>query len=204
MINRDLVFKLDPDEQTEQMFRQYAGVCRLVDNLALEQRATWGQRFKIDDVRQASDLTMLRAAFDVVRDVDVTCAQQALRDLDRAFVHVFKDLQQPVDQRHVGYPTPRKKGLNDSFRFQGREITVETLNATWARVRLPKIGWVNCRRTREIDGKIKNVTVSRCSLGWHISFSVEIEHEIIPAALPSVGIDRGVAVAVERQETGKE
>jgi putative transposase len=38
--------------------------------------------------------------------------------------------------------------------------------------------------------------VSRCSLGWHISFSVEIEHEIIPAVLPSVGIDRGVAVAV--------
>jgi putative transposase len=69
MINRGLVFKLDHNEQAEHMFRQYAGVCRLVYNLALEQRETWGQRFKIGYVRQASELTLLRADYDFIRDV---------------------------------------------------------------------------------------------------------------------------------------
>jgi hypothetical protein len=39
----------------------------------------------------------------------VTCTQQALRDLDRAFVNFFEDLKKPVEQRHVDDPTPRAK-----------------------------------------------------------------------------------------------
>lgn len=196
MINRGLIFKLYPDAQTECAFRHYAGVCRLVYNLSLEQRDTWGRRERIGYVRQASELTALRAEFEFIREVHVTPLQQALRDLDRAFTNFFKDLKKPTEQRHFRYPTPRKKGLNDSFRFQGREIKIETLNAKWSRVRLPKIGWVKFRRTRELLGKLKNATVSRDALGWHIAFSMEIDHEARTNDLPSVGIDRGVTIAV--------
>jgi putative transposase len=108
-----------------------------------------------------------------------------LRDLDKAFVNFFAG--------HAKYPTPRKRGVNDSFRFQGREVTVERLNAKWSRVRLPKIGWVKFRDTRPMRGVCKNATVSLDALGWHISFACEIEH-VAPANIcPSVGIDRGVA-----------
>jgi putative transposase len=53
-----------------------------------------------------------------------------LRDLDRAYVNFFEGI--------AGYPTPRKKGVNDSVRFQGRECSVRKLNAKWSQVRLPK------------------------------------------------------------------
>ena len=52
------------------MFGQYAGVCRLVYNLGLEQRRDWWRQFKantgiaISYPSQARELTALRAEFD--------------------------------------------------------------------------------------------------------------------------------------------
>ena len=59
---------------------------------------------------------------------------------------------------------------------------------------LPKIGWVPFWKSRDIEGTIKNVTVSRHGDHWYVSFQVEIE---IPDPLhPSdsaIGIDMGIA-----------
>ncbi len=111
------------------LFRQFAGVCRLVYNLALEQRRDWwrsyeretGSKLNFVFVAQARELTTLRAEFDWIAAVSQTCQQQALRDLDQAFASFFAG--------RARYPTPRKKGINDSFRFQGREVEVCCLNA---------------------------------------------------------------------------
>jgi putative transposase len=100
----------------------------------------------------------------------------------------------PVSSRgRAGYPSPRKKGVNDAFRFQGREIETRKLNAKWSAVRLPKIGWVKYRSTRPLIGKTLNATVSLSADGWHIAFACEVEHAAVATDLPSVGIDRGVA-----------
>jgi putative transposase len=184
MLARGYRFKLDPTAEQEALFRQFAGVCRLVYNLGLEQRATWGRKHRIGYVQQAADLTRLRAEFDWIRAVYVSCQQQALRDLDRAFVNFFAG--------RARYPTRRKKGVNDAFRFPGREVETRRINAKWGAVRLPKIGWVRFRDTRPLRGTLKNATVTGGPDGWHVSFACEIEHEA-PARLPDVvGIDRGV------------
>lgn len=188
MIARGYRFKLCPTTEQEALFRQFAGVCRLVYNLALEQRATWGREHRIGYVRQAADLTRLRAEFDWVRAVYVSCQQQALRDLDRAFLNFFAG--------RACYPRRRKKGVDDAFRCPGREVETRRMNGKWSAVRLPKIGWVKFRDTRPIRGAVKNATVSRDASGWHVSFACEIEHEA-PAPLPdSVGIDRGVSTTL--------
>ena len=185
IIHRGFRFKLKPTDKQEGLLRQFSGVCRLVYNLALEQRRTWGRAHRIGYVQQSADLTRLRAEFDWIAAVSQTCQQQALRDLDRSFANFF-------DGR-ASYPTPRKRGTNDAFRFMGREVAVERLNRNWGRARLPKIGWVRFRWTRAIEGRLLNVTVSPDALGWHISFACEIEH-VAPANITaSVGIDRGVA-----------
>lgn len=41
MIHRGFRYKIDPTTEQEAMFRQFAGVCRFVYNLALEQRRDW-------------------------------------------------------------------------------------------------------------------------------------------------------------------
>ena len=188
MIARGYRFKLCPTAEQDALFRQFAGVCRLVYNLALEQRATWGRRHRLGYVQQAAELTRLRAEFDWIRAVYVSCQQQALRDLDRAFVNFFAG--------RARYPTPRKKGVNDTFRFPGREVETRRLNAKWSAVRLPKIGWVKFRDTRPIRGAVQNATIAGGADGWHISFACEIEHEAPQNVRPAVGVDRGVATTL--------
>src|SRR3712207_2087089 len=174
MMLRGFLYKLQPSVEQEARLRQFAGVCRLIYNLALEQRRDWWKHYeretgsKLTYIAQARELTALRAEYDWIAAVSQTCQQQALRDLDQAFTNFFAG--------RARYPTPRRRGLNDSFRFQGREVSVRRLNAKWSAVRLPKIGEVKFRDTRPLRGTIKNATVSLASDGWHIAFTCEIAH----------------------------
>ena len=67
MILRGLRYKLAPSAEQEQLFRQFAGVCRLVYNLALEQRRDWYRQYeanrkgRLNYIAQARELTALRA-----------------------------------------------------------------------------------------------------------------------------------------------
>jgi putative transposase len=191
MILRGFRYKLAQSAEQEALFRQFTGVCRLIYNLALEQRRDFWRQYQrltgsqLNYIAQARELTALRAQYDWIAAVSQTCQQQALRDLDKAFSNFFKGI--------AHYPSPRRKNLNDAFRFQGREVEVRKLNGKWSAVRLPKIGWVKFRNTRPMRGTIKNVTVTRDALGWHISFACEIEHTAPANIGPTVGIDRGVA-----------
>jgi putative transposase len=194
MLARGYRFKLRPTAEQEALFRQFAGVCRLVYNLALEQRRDWWRHYeretgqRLNYVAQARQLTDLRAEFDWIRAVYVSCQQQALRDLDRAFGNFFAG--------RARYPTARKKGISDTFRFPGREVETRRLNGKWSAVRLPKIGWVKFRDTRPIQGTIKNATVSGGADGWHVAFACAIERETLQNLRPAVGIDRGVATTL--------
>lgn len=68
MIHRGFRFKLAPTLEQEAQFRQFSGVCRLVYNLALEQRRDWWRQFQreagypLNFVAQSRELTALRAA----------------------------------------------------------------------------------------------------------------------------------------------
>ena len=194
MLNRGYKFRLYATDEQEILFGQYAGVCRLVYNLGLEQRRDWWRLFKtntgfsINYASQCRDLTLLRAEFDWIAAVSIICQQQALRDLDKAFANFFAG--------RADYPTPRKRDINDAFRFNGRDCPWRTLNAKWGAVKLPKIGEVKFRLTRAIPGAIKNVTVTSDALGWHVVFSTEVEHTAPQNFKPAVGIDRGVVHTV--------
>ena len=193
VINRGYKFRLYATEEQECLFAQFAGVTRLVYNLALEQRRDWRRHYQrehgrpISYVSQAAELTALRAEFDWIAAVSHVAQQQALRDLDKAFSNFFAG--------RADYPQSRRKHVDESFRFPWKECSWRKLNAKWGVVKLPKLGEIKFRLTRAIPGTIKNVTVQRSALSWHISFSVEVEHEAPINTKPAVGIDRGVTRA---------
>ena len=168
MIHRGYQYKLHPSDEQATLFVQFAGVCRLVYNLALEQRRDHWRQFKactgnsINFPAQARELAMLREEFDWIRSVHVTPQQQVLHDLEKVYANFFNGIAK--------YPSPRRRNVNDSFRFQGREIKTRKLNAKWSEVRLPKIGRVRYRNTRPLAGTLNNVTINLTPSGWHISF----------------------------------
>lgn len=188
MIHRGFRYRLAPTSEQEAQFYQFAGVCRLVYNLALEQRKTWGRRHKINFVTQCADLTRLRAAFDWIEAVSRSCQNQALRDLDKAFGAFFSG--------RAGFPCARRKGQDDAFRFSSQRVSTRRLNGRWSAVHLPKIGWVKFRDTRALRGRMLSATVSRDADGWYIAFACEIEHDAPSPLSEAVGIDRGVANAL--------
>lgn len=190
-VYRGFTYRLYPDPDQAQAFAQFAGVCRLVWNLALEQRRDHWRRYQdrtgnnLNYVTQARELTALRAEVDFVHAVHVTPLQRTLKALDEAYRRAWQGLG--------GYPTPKKKGVHDAFSYAGREIAFETISRRWGRVRLPKIGWVKLRLTRPLAGSIREATVRRTALGWQVSIGCMIEGDV-PDPGGAVGIDRGVSV----------
>jgi putative transposase len=190
-----LAFTPEQAEYAEQV----GNACRAVWNTALEQRRVYAERYKRDGhgvypsyALQCRELTEAKAEHTWLAEAPSHCLQQTLRDLDKAATAhgVFK-----VRWRSKVKTPP-------AFRFpEGKHISVERLNRKWARVKLPKLGWVRFRWTRPLGGTIRNATVSRQAGRWYISFCIEDGiTEVAPSPRPPVGVDRGVKVAVATSE----
>ena len=190
---KGFTYALRPKPEQIAQMAQFAGVCRLVWNLALKQRQDHWRHYetktgkRLNHVAQSRDLKVLRADYDFIRAVHYTPLQKTLEALEKAYQRAWKGLG--------GYPKPKRKGEKDAFSYSGREISVEKLNRRWGRVRLPKIGWVKFRLTRPLRGKICEATVIRTAIGWQISIICET-NEVTSDNGSTVGIDRGVTVPV--------
>lgn len=107
--------------------------------------------------------------------------QKPLGDLDKAFFKAFT--------KKSGFPKFKKKGNRDSIYFpQGFKVKGN-------KVFLPKLGWVKFFKTRNIEGIIKNITVSFDGYGnWHASFCTEQEKNVEQRILDvnDIGIDLGI------------
>ncbi|TLF44329.1 IS200/IS605 family element transposase accessory protein TnpB, partial [Halomonas urmiana] len=58
---------------------------------------------------------------------------------------------------------------------------------------LPKLGWLRFRKSREVLGTVKNVTVSQSGGRWFVSIQTEREVDVPVPKGGAVGIDMGVA-----------
>jgi len=108
--------------------------------------------------------------------------QQTLKDLATAYRRAFDP------KLSARFPRFKKRGRPQGIRFpQGFSIDGCGLY-------LPKIGWIGFRKSREIEGTPKNVTVSCDGEHWYVSIQTEREvEERVHASDSAVGIDLGVA-----------
>jgi len=128
----------------------------------------------------ANDLTQqLKVDYPWLKEADSQALQQALKDLDRAYVNFFEG--------RADYPNFHGKHDKQSIRYPQR------FKVNDRRVYLPKVGWVKTVFHRPIDGLMKNCTVTRTKSGrYFVSIQVEME---LPDPTPktlAVGIDLGL------------
>jgi len=108
--------------------------------------------------------------------------QQKLKDLERAFKDGF-DRGQPLKRM----PVFKKKVLNDGIRFpQGFQLDNR-------RIFLPKIGWIGFHKSCDMNGTIKNITITSKGGKWYASIQVEqlVQIEAHPSD-SEIGIDTGI------------
>ncbi|WP_445399001.1 RNA-guided endonuclease InsQ/TnpB family protein [Zobellella sp. An-6] len=183
-------YELMPTGEQQRVMRRFAGSCRFVFNQALAlQKARYEQgEKKLGYAGLCKYLTHWRSQPETLwlADAPSQALQQSLKDLERAYRNFF-------DQR-AAFPRFKKRGRHDSFRFpQGCK-----LDQANRRLFLPKLGWLRYRHSREVLGRVKNVTVSqtcgnRGAGRWFVSIQTERE---VAQSIPqggAVGIDLGVA-----------
>jgi putative transposase len=170
---------------------KFGAICRAVWNTGLEQRREHRRRGAwINYVEQARQMAEAKKDSDCawLADAPSHILQQTLRDLEQACkTHGTWKVRWRSKAR-----TP------PAFRFPDpHQIQVARVNRRWGRVKLPKLGWVRFRWSRPLGGAIHNATVARDGGRWYVSFCVEDGvTEATPNGKPTVGVDRGVAVAV--------
>lgn len=181
---------MDPVREQVAGLLAHCAHARYVWNLAAEQWSMWTPdkgptpRF----VEQARQLTEARAAFAWLRAGSQTVQQQALRDFDQARRNYFAGTHRR--------PTWRKAGRHEGFRIVGSQAArIERLSRKWARVLVPKVGWVRFRLSRALP-EAKSYRITRDRVGrWHIAFAVVPDPVPPPGTGEVVGIDRGVTVS---------
>ena len=181
-------YELMPNGEQQRNLRRFAGSCRFVYNKALAtQKALYERGEKklgyaglcklITEWRNSSETPWLK-------DSPVHTLQQTAKDSERAYQNFF--------EKRAAFPRYKKKGQSDSFRYPDpKQFKIDTGNS---RIFLPKLGWIRTRKSREMLGTAKNITVSSTGGKWFVSIQTEQEVEPArPTATTAIGIDVGIA-----------
>jgi putative transposase len=204
VFNLTYEFKLKPTVAQVTIFEDWLEQCRRVYNWALAERKDWFKsrscQINACSIRaeyiipaaqtrptyasQCKSLTQARGTIPALKAVQVHVLQQTLKRLERAFVNMW-------EQKH-GFPRFKKVGNMRSFVFP--QMGVEPIKNS--AVKLPKIGWVQFRQSREIpsDAILKQVRVVKRVSGWYAMLALQWDvsiPDIIPQGNP-VGFDVGL------------
>ena len=129
-------------------------------------------------------LTELKQREDHVflRNADSIALQQSLRDLDTAYRNFFKKTARypRFKSKHSTFQSYRTINQSNNIRIEGK------------RIKLPKIGWIKIKQSREI-GVIRHVTVERMPSGkYFIVLNVEYDDIQRHNEGEAVGLDVGL------------
>lgn len=188
MSKKAFKYRIYPTKQQEQVLQTTLNLCRELYNAALEERreAYKLQKKTINSYDQANQLPEMKELRPELNTIHSQVLQDTLRRVHKAMQNFFRRVKQG---EKPGYP--RFKGYNrfDSFTYpqSGFSLTHD------GRVCLSKIGSIEVKLHRPIEGTMKTCTIKKEGDQWHIVFSCEVEEtEPLPANNEVVGLDMGV------------
>jgi len=199
IVQKCFQYRIHPTREQEERFRQFAGCRRVTWNWALARRIDYykqtGKTLSFED--QCKELTLLKQQdeYTYLQEADSQALQQVLRDLHQAFLNFFKN------PKHFRFPKKKKKrSTPNAFRIPQRV----SLNENG--VCIPKVGVVEIKQHRPLEGTIKSATIKQEPTGkWKITFVSHIE---IPDADPTscespIGLDVGLDTFLTTSEGDK-
>lgn len=173
-----------PNGEQLRNMRQFAGSCRFLYNkaLALNQERYEKKEKRLGYAGLCALLPNWKLEHTFLSDVPAQALQQALKNLERAYTNFF--------QKRADFPKFKKKSQRNGFRIpQGFQVDSKN-----GRVKLPKLGWMRYRRSQDVLGEAKNISVSDSCGKWFVSIQTEREVEPVQhSSTSAVGLDWGVA-----------
>jgi len=185
-------FELRPNKSQERQFVVFAGQVRFVWNQLLSlarERHKRGESQDLSPFGFVYEVTKLKLQYDWLGESSRQCIDFAAKNLTKAFRRFFA-YRKSRGGRRYGHPVfkSRRRG-RDAFQFS------EQVKVSGNKVRLPKIGWVRFRKSREVVGEIREAAVKRSASGkWFVSIVCKCEIQPLPPVKQICGVDVGFSI----------
>ena len=183
-------FRIYPNETQKELIEKTFGCTRFVYNhmLALQIKMYKEQGKSHSKYDLVKMIPSLKKEHEWLKEVDSTCLQASIDDLDSAYQNFFREIKKRNNQGFPKFKTKRNpKRSFESKRVKNNIAIKDNL------IKLPKLKWVKAKITQTIDGKILNATVSKTSTGkYFVSLCCKADIEQLPKIDFNIGIDLGL------------
>lgn len=182
-------YRLFTNKTQEAKLERLFDSARFLFNNALEHRIVcWKQwRKSINYYDQANTLKEIRSFDEGIAKLNYSASQDILRRLDKSFQAFFRRIK---TGDKPGFPRFKGKDRFHSITFPSYGDGIKLKSG---KLYIQNVGSARIKLHRDIEGRIKTVSVKRQNGHFYAVFSCdEIEAQILPPCSDEVGIDVGV------------
>jgi putative transposase len=180
---KSIKVRLEFNNEKRSLAAQHAGTARYAYNWGLEKSQKAYQT-----TQKRPTAVDLHKEWVIYKNTEATWAQSVSKCAPQeAFRHLNQAYQRAFKMEQVRLPKFKKKGEKDSFYLEG------SIHLKGNRIKLPKLGWVQCSESLPQGILVKNVTVSRQADHWFVSFKIPHSKRVQkPENQPIIGVDWGI------------
>src|SRR6266540_1111328 len=194
IVRKAFRYRLYPTAEQEQALAVQFGHARFVWNWALALRKITyqetGKGIGYYELKRRATALKHQAETEWLQEADSQVLQGKLEDLQRAYKNFF--------EKRAKFPRFKSKRDHQAIRYPQRFKFDEDS------IYLPKIGWVKTKFHRPLEGRPKNITVSKTKTGkYFVSIQCEVEMIDPPARGGEIGMDLGVKFFLATSEGWK-
>ena len=187
-------FRVYPNDEQKIFINKTFEITRYTYNYYLDKMINNGYVKPYTNIQDYVDNLKYEATF--LQEIDSVVIRRSLFNLDNAYQKMFN--------KQGGYPKFKSKYGRNSYntvavysKYKNKEYCNIELNLQTRQIKLPKLKWVDIRgyrNTDNINGKLKNATISKEQTGkYYVSILYEIpDIDVITRPRTIVGIDIGI------------
>lgn len=199
-------FRIYPTDEQKLQIKQNCGCCRFLYNHFLEERSrqyeeTGKAPSKLD---QMKELPALKEEYPWLKDADSTSLQRTADNLEAAYNNFFRRVKAgetpgypKFKRKHAPQQSYTSKNVNRKDK-ETSEILHSSIEVGAGAVKLPKLGWVECRVSKVVHGRILSATITRTNTDkYYVSLQwTDVSIPQMPKTGKSLGIDLGLKASV--------
>ncbi|SQB38436.1 transposase [Clostridium perfringens] len=200
-------FRIYPTKKQAELINKTIGCCRFVFNYSLGVQKTkdnywniveemvqqgyfqennWKGEF-FNKANSIKDIAKLKKSYDWLKEVDSIALQASVENLGAGYDKYYK--------KTGGIPKFKSK-KNEIQSYTTKLVKAKgnvNIEIVGKRIKLPKLGLVKIENSRNVDGNIKRVTVSRTQSGkYFASILCDVNIQELPKIDKKVGVDVGL------------
>ena len=183
-------FRIYPSEIQKQLIEKSFGCTRFVYNnmLALQIKTYKEEGKSYSKYDLIKMIPSLKKEYKWLKEIDSTCLQATIDDLDNAYGNFFREIKKGNNQGFPKFKTKRNPKRSFKSKCVNNNITIKD-----NLIKLPKLKWVRTKITQTIGGKILNATVSKTPTGkYFVSLCCKVSIQQLPKVDSNIGIDLGL------------